>query len=140
MELRAELDGEPTVTTVQTSTSATNQVGGETGGKGSVLVAEVSGKATFQRNTGSTDTTTETKALGGLVQVVREIAGSEFVLFVDDFHYIPTSLQPDVARQIKAAAEKGVRVCVATVPHRADNVVRNNAELRGRLAQVDTKY
>lgn len=46
----------------------------------------------------------------------------------------------DVARQLKAAGEKGIKICTATVPHRADNVVRSNPELRGRLAQVDTTF
>jgi hypothetical protein len=68
------------------------------------------------------------------------VAGSEFVIFLDDFHYIHAAVQADVARQIKAATERGIRICVATVPHRADNVVRNNPELRGRLAQVDTTF
>lgn len=45
-----------------------------------------------------------------------------------------------MARQLKAAGERGIKICTATVPHRADNVVRNNPELRGRLAQVDTTF
>jgi hypothetical protein len=53
---------------------------------------------------------------------------------------IPTAAQEDVARQLKAAGEKGIKICTATVPHRADNVVRSNPELRGRLAQVDTTF
>jgi hypothetical protein len=61
-------------------------------------------------------------------------------LFLDDFHYITKDAQSDVAKHIKAAAERGIRICVATVPHRADDVVRTNHELRGRLAQLDTSF
>jgi hypothetical protein len=76
----------------------------------------------------------------GLDQVVREIANSEFVVFIDDFHYMPREVQKDVAKQIKEAAEKGVRISTASVPHRADDVVRSNPELRGRVQAVDFEY
>jgi hypothetical protein len=46
--------------------------------------------------------------------------------------------QIDIGRQIKAAAEAGARICTASVPHRADDVVRSNTELRGRVVAVDT--
>ncbi len=73
-------------------------------------------------------------------QVSREIGGSGFVIFIDDFHYIPKIVQSEVAKQVKSIAERGVRVCTASVPHRSDDVVRSNPELRGRLASVDCGY
>uniref|UniRef100_UPI001B3097FC hypothetical protein n=1 Tax=Rubellimicrobium arenae TaxID=2817372 RepID=UPI001B3097FC len=73
----------------------------------------------------------------GLEQVIKDIANSEFAIFVDDFHYIKAEVREDVGRQIKAAAESGVKVITASVPHRADDVVRSNPELRGRVAAVD---
>ena len=75
-----------------------------------------------------------------LQQVVDEIADSSFVVFVDDFHYIPKEAQQEIGRQIKEAAETGVRVCTASVPHRADDVVRSNTELRGRVRAIDITY
>ena len=72
-------------------------------------------------------------------QVIREIANSSFVLFLDDFHYMPPDVQAAVARQIKEAARRGVKICTASVPHRSDDVVRSNPELRGRIRAVDTK-
>jgi hypothetical protein len=76
----------------------------------------------------------------GIDQVIREIANSNFVLFIDDFHYMPKDTQSDVARQMKEAAEKGVCICTASVPHRADDVVRGNPELRGRVKAIDFAY
>lgn len=76
----------------------------------------------------------------GLVAVAREIADSSFVIFVDDFHYIPPDVQTEVAQAIKAGVENGIKFCVASVPHRADDVVRSNPELRGRIHAVDTAY
>ncbi len=73
----------------------------------------------------------------GLEEVIREIAKSEFVVFIDDFHYIASGIRDDIGRQIKAAAESGVKIFTASVPHRADDVVRSNSELRGRVVAVD---
>ncbi len=76
----------------------------------------------------------------GLPQVVDQLANSTVTLLVDDFHYIPQAIQGDVAQQLKDAASRGVRICVASVPHRADNVVRALPELRGRVLAVDVEY
>jgi hypothetical protein len=108
--------------------------------KKSIFIAEASGKASFDTTGTKSSSTSKTNTNNGLSRVIREIAKSDFVVFLDDFHYIPVEAQTDVARQLKAAGEQGVRICTATVPHRADNVVRNNPELRGRLAQVDTTF
>lgn len=76
----------------------------------------------------------------GLPQVVDELAGTAMTILLDDFHYIPQAIQPDVAQQLKDAASRGVRICVASVPHRADNVVRALPELRGRVLAIDLDY
>lgn len=70
-------------------------------------------------------------------RVIKEISGSEFTIFVDDFHYIPAETQVELAKIIKGLAENAVRIVTASVPHRAEDVVRANPELRGRLAGVD---
>lgn len=75
-----------------------------------------------------------------MAQVIEEIADSSMVLLIDDFHYMDRSIQTDIARQIKAAANAGVKICTASVPHRADDVVRSNPELRGRVRAVDLDY
>jgi len=75
-----------------------------------------------------------------MTAVAREIAGSDYIVFLDDFHYIARELQEAVGRQIKAGAEAGIRFCIASVPHRSDDVVRSNHELRGRTINIDTSY
>ena len=76
----------------------------------------------------------------GIDQVIREIGGSDFVVFIDDYHYMPKDVQTDVGKQIKEAAERGVNICTASVPHRRDDVVRGNAELRGRVQGIDFAF
>ncbi|MCW5803066.1 MAG: hypothetical protein KIT31_11825 [Deltaproteobacteria bacterium] len=89
---------------------------------------------------GASDTTQATVNRRGLPQVVQELADSAYTLLLDDFHYIPAAIQSDVAQQLKDAASRGVRICVASVPHRADNVVRALPELRGRVLAIDLDY
>ena len=127
---------------VQTSSSKlTMSADASAGGKvGIPLVAQ--GKAEAGGSVGGEKglQTTERFEPTGLHQVIREIGGSNFVVFVDDFHYIPKDVQTELGKQIKEAAESGVRICTASVPHRSDDVVRSNHELRGRVAAVDTNY
>lgn len=76
----------------------------------------------------------------GLEDVVREIADSDFVILVDDFHYMPRDIQSEVSKQIKEAARRRVKICTVSVPHRSDDVVRSNPELRGRVQAIDLAY
>src|SRR4051794_9218138 len=88
----------------------------------------------------ASETTQATVNRRGLPQVVQEMANTQYTVLLDDFHYIPAAIQGDVAQQLKDAASRGVRICVASVPHRADNVVRALPELRGRVVAIDLDY
>jgi hypothetical protein len=127
-----------------TETSASKKSGtlsGTAGGKtGIPLVAQGSLSLTGSGTYESSAQTAAKLALNDLDTVVAEIGGSDFVVFVDDFHYIDPNAREEIGRQIKAAAERGVRICTASVPHRSDDVVRSNTELRGRVTAVDMTY
>lgn len=100
---------------------------GEAGGRGEIQVG------------GSTENA-RTYRRRGLSQVVEEIGGSDFVVLVDDFHYMSRDVQEEVAKQVKEAVRQGVRVVTASVSHRSDDVVRANPELRGRVMAIDLDY
>jgi hypothetical protein len=76
----------------------------------------------------------------GLAQVVDEIAGSDFVVLIDDFHYMDRAVQTEVAKTLKEAIRLGIKIVTAAVTHRGDDVVRANPELRGRVRAVDLNY
>lgn len=125
------------------SRSSENTVGGEVEGSGSLSLpligsVEATANATGERSWGKE--TSRTFGRGGIDQVVREIANSEFVVFIDDFHYISPDLRDEIGKQLKSAAERGVKIFTASVPHRSDDVVRTNPELRGRVAAIDMTY
>lgn len=128
----------------QTTRSTTNTYGVEGSAKASgginALIAKAQGEASAGASFDHQRGAERVFERGGIDQVVRDLANSEFVLFIDDYHYMPREVQMVVARQIKEAAERGVNVCTASVPHRADDVVRSNAELRGRVQNIDFAY
>jgi hypothetical protein len=56
------------------------------------------------------------------------------VLVLDDFYYAPEEVQLHIAQQLKDATRKEFKAIVASLPHRADDAIRKNADLIGRLS------
>jgi hypothetical protein len=128
----------------RTETAGLN-VGGEVsatvGGKASIpFIAESKADVRGAVSAGGSASSTKKYSTIGLDAIVREIGNSDYVVFVDDFHYIERDVRQEIGKQIKAAAEKGIRICTASVPHRSDDVVRSNTELRGRVTAIDMSY
>lgn len=133
--------GAPTSEASSNAKTSTSGISSQIGGGGGIpLVAQASTSITTQNSDMDTKTVGTTRGRRGLVQVHREIADSSFCVLVDDFHYIRTKLQVDIGRQIKTASERGIRIIAASVPHRSDDVVRSNSELRGRTLNIDTEF
>jgi hypothetical protein len=62
------------------------------------------------------------------------------VLFLDDFHTIPEPLQATVAAQLKAAAQVGVKICLAEVPHHSDSTISALPDLTARVSKIEFQY
>lgn len=126
----------------RTETEGT-KLGAEIGAKGGYSIpflakAEVS--ATGKGEKSSETASVYVSQRRGLGQVVKEIGDSEFVVLIDDFHYMPRDVQPEVAKSLKEAVRLGVKIVTAAVSHRGDDIVRANPELRGRVRGIDLKY
>jgi hypothetical protein len=72
--------------------------------------------------------------------LVKELGKTEYIVFIDDFHYINAEIQQDIAQQIKEAIEGKVQFVCASVSYRSDDVLLANADLRGRAYKVDFEY
>jgi len=59
------------------------------------------------------------------------------VLVLDDFHYAPDEVQLHIAQQLKDAIRKEFKAIVVSLPHRADDAIRKNADLTGRLSLIN---
>ncbi|MGE5184616.1 MAG: hypothetical protein ACM31C_21240 [Acidobacteriota bacterium] len=132
--------GEPhamMTSTIDTTTETSTREHGGTIGLSGTGASHRSGHGELSAHA---ETLQITASRRGLPQVVKELGGTAFTVLIDDFHYIPAAIQSDVAQQLKDAASRGLRICVASVPHRADNVVRALPELRGRVLAIDLDY
>ena len=137
------LQGMGAVTTTSTTKTTGTQLSGGVKGGGEVgipLVAKGKADAHLDASKSWGNSSTTTLVSAGLTRVIKELSNRDHVIFIDDFHYIKEDLREEIGRQIKVAADNGVKIITASVPHRADDVVRSNTELRGRVSAIDIGY
>jgi hypothetical protein len=133
--------GAPAITSKTTGLTVGLEGGGKAGGEAGIpLLAKGKAEAHLAGHIEQDKSRTDEFRRGGLQDVIHEISGSDYIIFIDDFHYIPREIQTDVGRQLKAIIERGVKVCTASVPHRSDDVVRSNPELSGRVNSIKIDY
>lgn len=125
-------------TTYGSTTSGT--IGGKAGAEGSLFVAKGKGEVSASATSTTQNAEIQTAAIDYLQLLIKELANSEFVIFIDDFHYIEQSTQALLAQQIKEAIRQGVKFICASVPYHSDDVIRSNPDLRGRFFSIDFDY
>jgi hypothetical protein len=125
---------------ISRAASSQRSVSGRAAVEGSIFLAK--GKAEGSLTRGAVDTQSESASLASdcLQLLIRELSGTDLVVFIDDFHYIPREIQIEVARQIKEAIRNNVKFICASVPYHADDVIRGNPDLRGRVFSIDFEY
>ncbi len=69
-----------------------------------------------------------------IIEYYRE---NNLVLVIDDFHYAPAGKRIQIAQQLKDAIRRGFKAIVVSLPHRADEAIRQNADLSGRLSLIN---
>ncbi len=89
---------------------------------------------------GDTATRTEEHVPDYLNLLIKELGKTEFVVFIDDFHYIQKDVQTRISQEIKEAVRGEVTFITASVPYHSDDVLRGNADLRGRIFSIDFDY
>lgn len=70
-------------------------------------------------------------------KIIQYYKENEKVLVIDDFHYAPKEMQLVMAQQLKDAIRRELKVVVISLPHRADDAIRQNADLSGRLSLIN---
>lgn len=98
------------------------------------------GEFSVAGNWGSKEAAAAETAVDYVALLVKELSGSGYIVFVDDFHYIEPDVQQEIAEQIKEGIEGKVQFVCASVPYRSDDVLLANADLRGRAYKVDFDY
>ncbi len=126
-----------------TSTSATDTKSREigtsaTGGLGFVIKGEAGVTGTIGRGE-QAQSTLQFDGVSG-VDLLEAVRTNHKTLVVDDFHYINRDIQASLVEQFKEAARAGCTIVVVSVPHRSDDAIRANPDLRGRLRLVEVSY
>ena len=70
-------------------------------------------------------------------KVIQYYIENEKVLVIDDFHYALPEMQMKMAQQLKDAIRRELKVVVVSLSHRADDAIRQNADLSGRLSLIN---
>lgn len=70
-------------------------------------------------------------------KVINHFKENGLVLVLDDFHYAEDEVQLHIAQQLKDAIRKEFKAIVISLPHRADDAIRKNADLTGRLNLIN---
>ncbi|ELQ6132352.1 hypothetical protein R2284_000806 [Cronobacter dublinensis] len=122
-----------------TRTTTVNATGKVSGGT-NLLVAKGGMEGSMGGGFASAKQTTESFSVDLLQLLKDEIGNTDFVVFIDDFHYINKEVQAELARQIKDAISYGCKFICASVPYHSDDVIRANSDLRGRIFKIDFDY
>lgn len=80
---------------------------------------------------------TREKYISSKDKVIQYFQENNLVLIIDDFHYAPDQLQLDIAYQLKDAIRREFKAIVISLPHRADDAIRKNPDLSGRLNLIN---
>ena len=120
-----------------------SKLGGGASAKGSVGVkgllsfdAGLSGKGEHAIGSGESD---EHDLLTG-VDLLALVNQNKRTLVIDDFHYVPRDIQVSLVEQFKEGARAGCTILMVSVPHRVDDAIRANPDLRGRVNAVEVTY
>lgn len=70
-------------------------------------------------------------------KIIDYYKNENLVLVIDDFHYAPEEKRMRIAQQLKDAIRRGFKAIVISLPHRADEAIRRNADLSGRLSMIN---
>ena len=135
-----DLIGSEIPESISRAASSQRSVSGRAAVEGSIFLANANAEGSLTRGTVDTESESASLASDCLQLLIRELRGTDLVVFIDDFHYIPREIQIEVARQIKEAIRNNVRFICASVPYHADDVIRSNPDLRGRVFSIDFEY
>ncbi|MGB0767116.1 MAG: hypothetical protein ACPGYV_05355 [Phycisphaeraceae bacterium] len=131
-------------TPLETQETTTHTTGSDTGisGKveGNAIIAKGEAGASQTWARGTSKSRVESRRHDALQLLLKELPNTELTVFIDDFHYIPRDVQTVLAQQIKEATRADIRIVCASVPYHADDVIRSNPDLRGRVLSIDLDF
>jgi hypothetical protein len=120
----------------ETSSGLSASIGTE-GGVSVLGLAKGTAKAEGGLSSGKGESETLRFLPHGMAKCLEQLKSRDLVLLIDDFHYVEPSVKSKLAQQIKEGLTHGAHIVVLAVPHRGDDPIRANPDLRGRVASID---
>ena len=71
--------------------------------------------------------------------IINYFKENNLVLLLDDFHYASKAIQLNIARQLKYALNKELKVIIISLPLLTDEAIRKNVDLIGRLILINVE-
>jgi len=122
------------VTTVSTENSTTSTVGGALRSAASlfgVVKGEAETKAELEKERADGESTQQ--SLSSRVAAIKGLKASGIPLVIDDFHYLPKTLQGTIVRVLKPLVFDGQPVVIIAIPHRRYDAMKVEKEMTGRI-------
>ncbi|MEV0473774.1 hypothetical protein [Streptomyces prunicolor] len=123
-------------THISTATQATGELSGEAALEGGFLVAKGSAKAGAKIGASRGDTNGYSRRVSSKVAALTGLRAAKVPLVLDDFHYLPKTVQGNIVRALKPLIFDGVPVVVIAIPHRRYDSVKVEREMTGRMLSV----
>ncbi|MGA2065667.1 MAG: hypothetical protein ABSG86_11890 [Thermoguttaceae bacterium] len=118
-----------------------NQDGAEVSGtlaaKASLLILKGEGQLGGKLGSTRSRTRAQSRTISSRVAALNGLRDAKRPLIVDDFHYLPKSLQGDLVRALKPLIFDGLGVAIIAIPHRRYDAIRVEKEMTGRILPVE---
>ncbi|MEY2518631.1 MAG: hypothetical protein QOF24_390 [Verrucomicrobiota bacterium] len=136
-EIAADQLETPSEVERSTTKEAGTEIAGEVSAEGNILVVKGGGKVGATR--GRKTSTEERQKRISLTpwNVIKELQKARMPVIIDDFHYIPRTLQGEITRTLKPLVFNGVPVIYLAIPHRRYDAVKVEREMNGRIEHVE---
>lgn len=108
-----------------------------TSAKASLFNFFSAGVSTGQEKSQSSGQNTVKKIKRSNALIMNVLIKRGIALVIDDFHYIEKETQLYMARVLKAQIFHGLRAVLLSLPHRADEAIRLNPDLIGRVSFIE---
>lgn len=130
----------PTSKVKATETARKSTIGGEATAEANFVVAKGGGKVLASMGDEKKQLSSEISNPRTLENIYSEIGNSDFVILIDDFHYMARDIQSEIAQQLKECIRNRVKVIYAAVPYHFDDIIRANPDFLGRVYSIDMSY